>query len=126
MDFITERFERQIKLSQSGSTDKSSLLQARIEYLFYFMLGYLWNKRRDDLGKDELSNFVKSLNGKLTVGSILHTIKIFDKDGEFIDGKRSDEISRKYLNYRNDYIGHGYVFADGAQESEKISRNERI
>lgn len=65
MDFITKRFDRRIRISQRGTKDRQSLLQARIEYLYYFMLGYLWNKQRDSLTKEELIGFVGKLNGNL-------------------------------------------------------------
>ena len=120
MDFITKRFERRINISQRGTLARRSLLQARIEYLYYFMLGYLWNKQRDTLTKTELIDFVGKLDGKLTIGSIVHTLKTFDKDKEFIGGKQAEDILKKYLNYRNENIGHGYVFDDQAHESEDV------
>ena len=120
MDFITKRFDRRIRIATGGTKDKQSLLQARIEYLYYFMLGYLWNKQRDSLTKDELNNFVDRLNGKLTIGSIIHTLKCFDKDKDLIDGELAEKCLEKYKAYRNDNFGHGYIFGDMAEKSEAV------
>jgi len=120
MDFITKRFDRRIRISQSGTKDKQSLLQARIEYLYYFMLGYLWNKQRDSLTKDELIDFVGKLNGKLTIGSIIHTLRNFDKNKELIKDEQAEQVLKAYNQYRNNNIGHGYIFDDEAEKNEDV------
>lgn len=123
MDFITEKFEKRIRLSTPGSTERRSHLQARIEYLYYFMLGYLWNKHRDALTIEELSRFVNTLEGRLTIGRIIGSIKQFDKDRELISSNHVEEILVKYKDYRDSYIGHGYTFGDRAEADEAILTN---
>lgn len=123
MDFITKNFDYRIRISQSGTKEKQSLLQARIEYLYYFMLGYLWNRQCDSLTKDELMAFVGKLSGKLTIGGIIHTLKTFDKNKELIKNEQAEQVLEAYKEYRNDNIGHGYIFGDGAEKNEVVLVN---
>lgn len=120
MDFITKRFEKRIGWAKPGSKNRQSLLQARIEYLYYFMLGYLWNKQQKNLTKEELCSFVGKLNGNLTIGSIIYMLKTFDKEKELLDDKKAEQVLKEYNDYRNNNIGHGYIFDDKVSISENI------
>lgn len=120
MDFITEKIEKRIQFSAPGTIDRRSLLQARVEYLYYWMLGYLWNKHRENLSIDQLSKFMNQLEGKLTIGSIVMTLKEFDKNHELVNNTIISDILNKYTKYRNANIGHGYMFSDKIEEDEEI------
>ncbi len=119
MDFITQKFKSEINFTKSGSSEKRALLQARIEYLFYFMLGYLWNENKDSIAPEQLSRFVRDLDGNLTIGRIIYALKMFDFRKESIN-KKAEDLLKKYNHYRNDNIGHGFIFGDKVEESETI------
>lgn len=118
MDFIIKKLDRRIRLSQPGSAERRSCLQARIEYLYYLMLGYLWNKYHDQLSIEEISRFVNDLQGRLTIGTIIKSINQFDKIGE-LSNDQLGTCFEKYRQYRNDNIGHGYIFGDGTEKDEE-------
>ncbi len=117
MDFITEAFD--IRISNAKTGDKKTLLQARIEYLYYFLLGYLWNLNKDSMTPTELTNFVNLLNGKLTLGSIVVSLEKLDKQKLIIDSNAKNMFI-KYNKFRNEKIGHGYVFCDGLDKAESM------
>lgn len=117
MDFITETFDRLIDSYETGI--KKSYLQARIEYLYYFLLGYLWNLNKDSMEQKELADFVNLLNGKLTLGSIVHSLEKLDKQKVIVDSNVKGLLI-KYYTYRNEFIGHGYIHWEKVADAESI------
>lgn len=114
MDFVTESFKNRIANEKQG--DRKILLQARIEYVYYFLLGYFWNSSKDSLNLYELSNFANRLDGSLTMGAIVYSLKKMNKN---LINPVAESKLEAYPIYRNENIGHGYLHKDRAIESEK-------
>ena len=57
MDYILKRFEASINLSKPGQTERFNFLKARIEYIYYLLLGYTWNKHKNEVRLSELTSF---------------------------------------------------------------------
>ena len=49
MDFIITKLNGLIDVSEKNSVDMQTLLRERIEYIFYLVLGYLWNENFENI-----------------------------------------------------------------------------
>lgn len=55
MDFIIKRLNKMIENSESDSLEHLTLLRERVEYVLFFLLGYLWNDNFEKLNIDNKS-----------------------------------------------------------------------
>jgi len=112
MDYILKKFEASINLADDK--DKSEYMRARIEYLIYFLLGYVWNKYKKDIDVSDMLQFSQKLGGSLTLGKIIRYIKNFDENSVV----SSTDTLTEYNKYRINNIGHGFSFnADTKEEN---------
>ena len=119
MDYILKRFEASINLSKPGQTERFNFLKARIEYIYYLLLGYTWNKHKNEVRLSELTSFFDALDDKLTLGKIINFIKKFDKKNEILTGS-TEKILNDYNEYRKQNIGHGNTY-NSIDAEEKLN-----
>lgn len=123
MDFITKRFESKLDCTDSSTPDKFTLLRARIEYVFYFLLGYIWNSQYKFNDIDDLKDFVECKGKNFTLGNILASLKKLDRQNKILTKNAYDDILQKYNNFRNENIGHGFIYTDRLAEFENFLSN---
>ena len=97
-------------------------LQAKLEYYFIFMLGYLWNKNINSINEDKKGIVFNSIL-QPSIGSLVSIIRHLDTDNEFFKNKSLKHVVKSINSYpssRNDLIGHGYSFEDNTSKHIKI------
>lgn len=115
MEYIRKQIDQRIDFLQSMG-DKSALkqhFQARFEYVLVYLLGYLWNKNVDNLD-DEDREYVFQFISKPTIGSIVEICRKLDIQKEIFKNGKLRKSIENYTPIRNEKIGHGFVFEDGA------------
>jgi len=117
MDYILKRFEASINLSKPGQTERFNYLKARIEYIYYLLLGYTWNKYKNEVRRPELKSLFDSLDDKMTLGSIIGFIKRFDRNKEVLNSDTQNLLT-EYNQYRIENSGHGNVYNSKKAEDE--------
>lgn len=120
MDYISKKIGEKSELNvfTGNFRDAATQEQSRIEYILLLTLGYLWNKNISRI--DDESRYLCFQNVvRPSIGSILNLARTLDIDGEIFGDKKlkifKDNIN-KYPSLRNDSIGHGFSFEDGAEE----------
>ena len=113
MDYITNKVNNRIAIVKNlnNSNDLLVYYQSRLEYQMILLLGYLWNKNRDNLDeieKEQLYNMVQ----RPTIGDIADMCKRLDTQNTFRKNKKFAQALQKYPGLRNSYLGHGYTYAD--------------
>lgn len=111
MDHITQQLDMYIQQYDKPETQMVALqyVRVKIEYGLVFILGYLWNKKHKRMRNDVRVSILRSLR-KPTVGQIINNIKLIDYDHE-CDTKGLEALDA-YKRFRNEYLGHGYIFPD--------------
>ena len=117
MDFIMRKLDRLISVSEPNTVEMQTLLRERIEYIFYLVLGCLWNENIGNVGVDDRCRIVEDLN-KMTIGQAVGAIRKLDNGYNFIS-KNGLKIFEKYPTLRNQTMGHGYVHDDNEPQLEK-------
>lgn len=112
MDYILNRINNNIELSEVGSYEHITSLRKRIEYCLFVLVGYLWNKNAEDLLISDRQRIILSFN-QMTIGDIVSAITTLDIHKEIFRIKKSKEIICKYPSLRNTKIGHGYTESSG-------------
>ena len=114
MDYILRAIEKKIKRFE-GSAEAKIYYQVRVEYSFFLLLAYFWNKNFEEIGISDFitqGNVIREIQ-KPSIGTIAALIQKLDIQKEI--GKTSN-VSKLGLNdyaeLRNDLIGHGYSFED--------------
>lgn len=120
MDYITSELDKKIRfLADAGQRHElANYHRAKIEYGLLFLVGYLWNKNLARLEPDQREIVLNRLL-QPTVGALVDISRILDLDSEVFGAKALSKVINKYPQLRNEKIGHGYVFADGLDESIK-------
>lgn len=113
MDFILDRINSEIEICKPDSYDYVTYLRCRIEYMLFFLMGYLWNRNQDVLLPERKHEIVSKLC-KPTIGTVILAIRKLDINNEIIPrrGKAINKILDEYTNVRNMEIGHGYAPSD--------------
>ncbi|MHB8129489.1 MAG: NB-ARC domain-containing protein [Mobilitalea sp.] len=113
MDYILKKIDKKIHFfkAREDILNLKIYQQVKFEYQLLFLLSYLWNK-----------NFLKldisireSIFEKITepsIGDIVYINRRLDIDGEVFKSKKTSKIINNYPAYRNEKIGHGYLFED--------------
>ncbi len=117
MDFIIKKLDRLINVSEKNTAEMQTLLRERIEYIFYLVLGCLWNENIGTIGVDDRCKIVEDLN-KLTIGQAVGAIRKLDNGYRLIP-KKGLKSFEKYTALRNQTLGHGYVHSDNEAQLEK-------
>ena len=101
----------------SSTVEMQTFLRERIEYIFYLVLGCLWNENIDSVGVDDRCKIVEDLN-KMTIGEAVGAIRKLDNSYQFIT-KSGLKLFEKYPTLRNQTMGHGYVHNDNEPQLER-------
>lgn len=117
MDFIIRKLDKLINVSEKNTVEMQTLLKERVEYIFYLVLGCLWNENIGTIGIDDRCKIVESLN-KLTIGQAAGAIRTLDRGYQLIS-KKGLLLFDKYPTLRNQTMGHGYVHNDNEPQLEK-------
>lgn len=120
MDYILRTIEKKIKRFE-GTAEARVYHQVRVEYAFYLLLSYFWNKNFEELGINDFvlqGNIIREIQ-RPSIGTIASLIQKLDFKKELLKNKtsKSDEHANlsDYAELRNDLIGHGYSFEDDLQ-----------
>jgi len=116
MDFVLNRLNRLIEVSEKRTVEKQTLLRERVEYVLFLILGYLWNENFDDMDVEKKAKIVENLN-RITIGEVVSAIRDLDSKKSFLSNKAFNIINR-YPNIRNEALGHGYTHDDVEEELE--------
>lgn len=112
MNYIHREIEENIEI-YSGTSDVKVYLQMRIEFYLIYMLAHFWSKNYNRIPNLNTKNEIVKRLIKPTIGTIIHIIQQLDVDNEIPE---SGKLFEKYLDFRNSYIGHGYVMPDALEE----------
>jgi len=97
-------------------------LQAKLEYYFILMLGYLWNKNIASIDEDKKEIVFNSIL-QPSIGSLVSIIRHLDIHNEIFKNKNLKQVVKSINSYpssRNNLIGHGYSFEDNTTEHINI------
>lgn len=106
MDYIIDRLNEGIEINERNSYSYVTYQRERIEYLLFFILGYLWNKNHEKLKQDVLQEITIDLY-RMSIGTVVTNIRKLDVDKEILN-KSVNKIFEEYPKIRNSKIGHGY------------------
>ncbi len=115
MDYIRKKINERMNIVESGSHEYITLLQERIEYILFLTFGYLYNKNRNKIDFDVLSDIVCNLKN-MTIGEVANAICRLDTMNDEL-GKQK-KIIDKYPRLRNTKLGHGYIHSDMISDVE--------
>ncbi|MCW3071167.1 MAG: hypothetical protein JWO44_1057 [Bacteroidetes bacterium] len=116
MDYILRTIEKKIKRFE-GTAEAKIYHQVRVEYAFFLLLSYFWNKNFEEIGIDDFvsqGNIIRDIQ-KPSIGTIASLIQRLDTKKELTKNKTKDEADHglsSYAELRNDLIGHGYSLED--------------
>lgn len=85
-------------------SQNSALHKARIEWVIFFILSYLWFENIEKIAPDEQLR-IKSKLIRPSIGHLVEVLRRLDVDSVF---SWIIEILNDYPEIRNEYIGHGY------------------
>lgn len=117
MDYILKGIEKKIRRFE-GTSDAKIYHQVRVEYAFYLLLGYFWNKNFDEIGITDFvtqGNIIREIQ-RPSVGSIATIIQKLDINNELKVNNNVPVGLDTYGTLRNDLIGHGYSFEDDIEK----------
>ena len=63
MDFVIKKLNSYIEMSDEKSVDRQTFLRERVEYLFFVVLGCLWNCSLQDVSVSERKRIVENRSG---------------------------------------------------------------
>ncbi len=117
MDYISSKIDNRISIIRNINSinDILILYQSKLEFQMTYLLGYLWNKNKeklDEFEKEELYQIAQ----RPTVGDLVDMCKRLDTEKELGKNKKIQAALLKYPQLRNQFIGHGYTYADGQEE----------
>lgn len=128
MNFILNQIEKKIQYFESASSTSEliSYYRVKIEYALVSILGLLWNKNLHTLESDE-KEYIFSKIFQPTIGAVVDIIRTLDKKKELFSNKALYRTLNSYPSFRNEKLGHGYVFEDQTdvlyKEIKSISDN---
>lgn len=120
MDYILKKFGASINMTKHRDITRINFLRARIEYVFYLLLGFTWNKYKDQTDLSKMLSFAEELNKDLMLGKIIGYILAFDKSGEVIKTDTS-VIMKEYNELRIRDLAHGYIINNPIDEENKLN-----
>ena len=114
MDYILRKLNRRIQYHQSTVTTSPELpvlYRAKIEYCLLFWLGYLWNRNIDKLDSDSKAYLLDKIQ-RPSIGTIVDLSRRLDVTKELFKDKELAGLFNKWPEFRNEALGHGYIFGD--------------
>lgn len=115
MDYILNTIEKKLRRFE-GTAEARVYHQVRVEYAFYLLLSYFWNKNFEEIGITDFvlqGNIIKEIQ-RPSIGTVASLIQKLDLKNELTSPELSD-----YAELRNDLIGHGYSFEDDLENFSK-------
>lgn len=110
MDYILNRINNDLAISDKDSYEYIISLRKRIEYSLFFLIGYLWNRNGEDLLIDDRRHIAVSFD-RMSIGDVVSAITSLDKYKEILPTKKSRSLIGQYPKIRNIKIGHGYALS---------------
>ena len=110
MDYILNRMNNDIAISDEDSYEYIVSLRKRIEYSLFLLVGYLWNRYGEDLLIDDRRRIAASFD-RMSIGDVVSAITSLDKQKEVLQSKKSRTLITDYPGIRNVKIGHGYALS---------------
>lgn len=117
MDCIIRKINCLIDVNENNTVEMQTLLKERIEYIFYLVLGCLWNENMENATIENRSRIVENLH-RMSIGQVVGAIRTLDVNYKYISRKELKTFD-KYPELRNQTMGHGYVHNDNVLELEK-------
>ncbi|MEE0878484.1 MAG: NB-ARC domain-containing protein [Treponemataceae bacterium] len=113
MDYFSKKIDQKINFSKEleNVSQLKIFLQVKIEYSLLFLLIYYKNKNFNLLELED-QEYINKLLVRPTIGDIVDAIKHLSKNEEKNTRKMLNFMD-KYTSFRNQNIGHGFVFEDG-------------
>ncbi|WP_320051768.1 NB-ARC domain-containing protein [uncultured Acetobacteroides sp.] len=116
MDYILHTIEKKIRRFE-GTAEARVYHQVRVEYAFYLLLSYFWNKNFEEIGITDFvlqGNIIKEIQKPSigTIASIIQKLDIANELSQSVSKKDTKPELSEYAELRNDLIGHGYSFED--------------
>lgn len=116
MDYILRSIEKKIRRFE-GSAESKVYHQVRVEYTFFLLLSYFWNKNFEEIGINDFvlqGNIIREIQKPSigTIASLIHKLDIYKELEKSLSPKDSKPELSNYAELRNDLIGHGYSFED--------------
>lgn len=121
MDFILKKLDNRIAISEECTVEMQTLLRERIEYIFYLVLGCLWNESVNMIEGEKISKILENLY-KMSIGEVVAAIRILDREHKYIS-RKDMRIFDKYPSLRNEAMGHGYTHGDNEMAVEDALKN---
>jgi len=116
MDYILRAIEKKIKRYE-GTAEAKIYYQVKVEYAFFLLLSYFWNKNFEEIGINDFvlqGNIIQEIQ-RPSIGTIASIIQKLDISKELLKSKATNSGLSDYAELRNDLIGHGYSFEDNLQ-----------
>ena len=110
MDYILNRINNEIEISENESYEYVVSLRKRIEYSLFFLLGYLWNQNSESLTAEKRLRLATTFD-RMSIGQVAEAITTLSKGKTVLRGKNARKVIEQYPNIRNNKIGHGYALS---------------
>lgn len=113
MEYIRKNIERKINFLECNESNEELkvVYQAFLEYLMVYVLSYLWDKYFH-LTEPETKTYIYERIKKPSIGDIEAICRKLDRQKEIFKDKALSRKFSKYPQFRNEKIGHGYIFSD--------------
>ncbi|KAA6328201.1 hypothetical protein EZS27_022880 [termite gut metagenome] len=128
MDYILRAIDKKIKKFE-GKAEVKIYYQVRVEYAFYLLFSYFWNKNFEEIGITDFpkqDSIIQEIRKPLSIGAIASLIQKLDIKNELTKSQTTKNTGLELSDYaklRNDLIGHGYSFEDDFQNfSDSFNR----
>jgi hypothetical protein len=119
MDYIQKKIQKKIeeaRLLGTNNQDLKTHFRVKTEYIFFMVLGYLWNKNFSSLPEKQKEILLKSIIAP-PLGTIIKIIETLDVNNEVFKQGFFSDLLTKYNKLRIEFDGHGYTYDDeGAEE----------
>lgn len=117
MEYISKNIQRKINFYECNNNieELRVLYQSYLEYLMIYTLGYLWNKNFNKCDIDT-KTYVIELVQRPTIGDVEVLCRKLDTEKEIFKDKGLSRKFSKYPQFRNEKIGHGYIFSDATSD----------
>ena len=117
MDYISRKIDQKIAfLTKGGDAAQVEVyLRSKIEYALLTHLGYLWNRNFQKLDPNSKTSVLSRVL-RPTIGTVVGLCGQLNS----VDPCLSPELQKSfdgYPRFRNDRLGHGYVFGDAVDET---------
>ena len=116
MDHILNRLNQEIEVQKSLGATAVELMRARLEYVLFFILGYLWHNLKGLDNAESREAIFRAFDIPPSIGTILWVARKLDVRKEVFRNSTVNRAVDEYPRLRNERIGHGYTFGDGTEQ----------